>query len=77
MGCFADKLYSYDINSEQINYPGMTVEYCIGYCSLKNYTVAGLQTGYMNKFKFYVQLFGIVNVHISIVIPEDDFLTPI
>ena len=45
MGCYADKWDSFDITPVIISYAGMTVEYCIGYCSLGGYSIAGVQYG--------------------------------
>ena len=44
MGCFADQWGVFDFNLDNVNYPGMTVEYCIGYCTKRGYSVAGVQT---------------------------------
>jgi hypothetical protein len=45
MGCFADKWEPYDITPGIVSYLGMTVEYCIGYCSINGYSIAGVQYG--------------------------------
>jgi hypothetical protein len=55
MGCFADKWDVFDINLDGVNYPGMTVEYCIGYCSRKGYSVAGVQTRYLSQIIFFIK----------------------
>ena len=43
LGCYADFYNPRDISSNQITYPGMTIEYCIVLCFKIGYTVAGLQ----------------------------------
>ncbi len=53
MGCFADKWNVFDFNLDYVDYPGMTVEYCIGYCSRKGYSVAGVQTRYLLQTIFF------------------------
>jgi hypothetical protein len=49
MGCFADKWDVHDITPVRFNYPGMTVEYCIGYCSRNSYSVAGVQYRFVTQ----------------------------
>ena len=47
IGCYADiwDAVNFDIKPIWIQYAGMTVEYCIGYCFNHGYLVAGLQGG--------------------------------
>ena len=49
MGCYADNYNTKDIVTKTTNYPGMTIEYCIGYCFNNGYKVAGLQNKYFFK----------------------------